>query len=51
MTGRLRQLEEENGRVKKIVPQQGAGSRRSENGAVKKVGGSQAEREAVRVVR
>ncbi len=47
---RLRLPEEENARLKKIVAQ-GAGYRCNEGGAVKKVVGPQAEREAVRVVR
>ncbi len=50
-TRRLRQVEEENGRLKKIVGAASPGSGRTEGGAGQKVPGPRAKREAVRVVR
>ena len=50
-TRRLRQLEEENGRLKKIVAQQALDLDALKVGASKKVVGPRAKREAVRVVR
>src|ERR1700732_3574353 len=50
-TLRLRQLEEENRRLTKLVGAAGAGPRRAEDDAVKKVLGMRTEREAVPVMR
>jgi putative transposase len=48
---RLRQLEDENRKLKQLVAEQALGHRRFQGGAFKKMVGPQAEREAVRVFR